>query len=136
MKIYLKLTILLFLVTVSLSCTNSQPKKTVTQSGEINLVTPLEFKNKLENNTLIDIRTPLEFKQGHIEGAVNINMYDKDFLEKVSIYKTSEPIFIYCRSGNRTSAASRKMAKIGFTEIYDLNGGITNWFKNKLKIVK
>ena len=136
MKKYLKLSIIVFVTLIGVSCNNSKPSKKVTKNGEINIVTPQEFKNKLENNILVDVRTPKEFQQGHIEGAVNINLFDKTFLDQFTKFKKTDPIFIYCRSGNRTSSARKKLANIGFTKIYDLHGGITNWYKNNFKIVK
>ncbi|WP_298363348.1 rhodanese-like domain-containing protein [uncultured Lutibacter sp.] len=136
MNINLLKTFIFFIAVISFGCKNPKPSKTVTQSGIINVVTPIEFKDKIQNNTLIDIRTPREFEQGHIAGAININLYDKSFLEQIAKYDVSKPIFIYCRSGSRTSSASKKIANLGFTQIYDLQGGISNWYRNKLTIVK
>ncbi|MDV7186932.1 rhodanese-like domain-containing protein [Lutibacter sp. TH_r2] len=136
MKKYVTLTIVLIFTVLSFSCNGKQPAKIATSNGEINRVTPLEFQEKLKNNTLIDIRTPREFAQGYIEGAVNINYYDRAFIEQISKFDKSKPIFIYCRSGSRTSSASKKISNLGFTQVYELNGGIVNWYRNKLKIVK
>ena len=100
-------------------------------------ITPQQLQEKIDKNIkIIDIRTPQEFAQGHIEGAVNINYFGRSFLEEVSKFDKKKPIFIYCRSGNRTSSASRKMLNQGFNEVADLQGGIINWAKNKNKIVK
>lgn len=136
MKNYLKLTILAVITIATLGCKEKKPEIITTKSGEINRVSPLEFKEKLEGNILIDIRTPREFEQGYIEGAININYYDRNFLDQIAKYDKSKPIFIYCRSGSRTNSASKKISNLGFTQVYDLNGGIINWYKNKLKIVK
>ena len=136
MRYNLTLATYLFLTLILFSCKEKQPEKIKTSKGEINRVTPLEFQNELKNYTLIDIRTPREFAQGKIEGAVNINYYDKDFLEQISKFDTSKPLFIYCRSGSRTYNAAKKISDLGFTQVYDLNGGIINWHRNKLKIIK
>ncbi|SDX78256.1 Rhodanese-related sulfurtransferase [Lutibacter oricola] len=136
MKKYLKLPFIVLVTFIAFSCNNSKPSKTVTQNGEINRVTPQDFNSKLDDNILIDIRTPREFEQGHLEGAVNVNYFDKAFLTQMAKYDKSKAIFIYCRSGSRTSSASKKLANAGFTLIYDLHGGISNWHKNKFKIVK
>jgi len=124
---------LFVLVTVlGISCNT----KSQSQSDAIIVLTPTEFKEKSTNQTIIDIRTPQEFSQGHIEGAVNINYYDSNFMDQIAKYDKNQPIFIYCRSGNRTSSASRKMADFGFKQINDLEGGILYWIKNNNETVK
>lgn len=130
MKTTLKLMLLVIVTTLGISC------NTKSQSDAIKALTPTEFKEKSANQTIIDIRTPQEFSQGHIEGAVNINYYDNNFIDQIAKYDKNQPIFVYCRSGNRTSPASRKMADFGFTQINDLEGGILYWIKNNNKTVK
>jgi len=107
-----------------------------TNTGEVHIINPDEFKEKSVNHSIVDIRTPFEFKRGYIKGAENINYYSKDFLEQMSKFDKNEPIYIYCRSGNRSSSASRKLLKLGFKEIYDLRGGILNWERSKNHIEK
>ncbi len=77
--------------------------------------------------SVIDVRTPGEFAQGHIQGAVNIDVEDAAFATNVGKLPKDKPYFVYCRSGNRSGVATSKMADLGFTEIYDLQGGITQW---------
>ena len=136
MKKHLSLIFIVVFTFLSFSCKDKQPEKITTSKGEINRVSPLEFQEKLKNNLLIDIRTPREFTQGKIEGAININYYDRNFLEEIGKFDKSKPIFIYCRSGSRTNSAAKKMSNLGFVQVYDLNGGIGNWYRHKLKIVK
>jgi phage shock protein E len=134
MKTTLKLSLLIFILT--LSCNNKSNSKTDNQLGEIKRISALEFKEKSKNNTIIDIRTPREYTQGYIEGAININYYDKTFLEQIAKLDKNKPIYIYCRSGNRTSSAAKKLKKFGFLEVNDLQGGIMSWARNQYKIVK
>ena len=134
MKTTLKLSLLIFILT--LSCNNKSNSKTDNQLGEIKRISALEFKEKSKNNTIIDIRTPREYTQGYIEGAININYYDKTFLEQIAKLDKNKPIYIYCRSGNRTSSAAKKLRKLGFLEVNDLQGGIMSWARNQYKIVK
>jgi len=134
MKTTLKLSLLIFILT--LSCNNKSNSKTDNQLGEIKRISALEFKEKSKNNTIIDIRTPREYTQGYIEGAININYYDKTFLEQIAKLDKNKPIYIYCRSGNRTSSAAKKLKKLGFLEVNDLQGGIMSWARNQYKIVK
>lgn len=130
MKTTLKLTLLVLITVLGISC------DTKSQSDSITVITPTEFKEKSVNQAIIDIRTPQEFSEGHIEGAVNINYYDNNFLDQIAKYDKNQPIFIYCRSGNRTTPASKKIADFGFTKIYDLEGGILYWMKNNNDVVK
>jgi rhodanese-related sulfurtransferase len=86
---------------------------------------------------LIDIRTPQEFVKGHIDDAININFYAPSFVAQMekSLDK-SRPIYIYCRSGNRTGQASRILSRKGFVKVYDLQGGIGTWARAGLPFVK
>ena len=132
MKTTLKLSILVLVTVLGISCNT----KSQSQLDAITVVTPTEFKAKSVNQTIIDIRTPQEFSQGHIDGAININYYDSNFMDQIAKYDKNQPLFIYCRSGNRTSPASKKIADFGFTQIYDLEGGILYWIKNNNETVK
>lgn len=134
MKTTLKLTLLVLITVLGISCdTKSQSQS---QSDSISVIAPTEFREKSVNHSIIDVRTPQEFSEGHIEGAVNINFFDETFLDQISKYEKNEPLFIYCKSGNRSGQASKKLLDLGYKEIYDLEGGILNWMKNNNEIVK
>ena len=135
MKTILKTVLIIFISVLNLNC-KTEPSNSATQRGKVILVSPADFKEKSQNQTIIDIRTPQEYGQGYIEGAININYFDRSFLDQVSEFDKNKPIFIYCRSGNRTSSASKKLLKLGFTEVYDLQGGIISWARDKNEIVK
>ena len=81
---------------------------------------------------IIDVRTPGEYKEGHIKNAQNINVQSNDFREKMQYFDKEKPIYIYCRSGGRSASAGKILEEMGFTEIYDLKGGILSW-KGKLE---
>lgn len=79
---------------------------------------------------LIDVRTPEEYQQGAIEGAVLINFRDADFLESiVSKVDKEKPVYIYCAAGGRSNRAAHLLIKNGFKEVYDLDGGYSKWSK-------
>ncbi|MDP3312066.1 rhodanese-like domain-containing protein [Lutibacter sp.] len=130
MKRTINLTLLLFLAIFSFSC------NTKSQETAVKVLTPMEFKEKSLNQLIIDIRTPQEFNQGHIQGAININYFDSTFLDQVSKYEKSTTLYLYCRSGNRTSSASSQITALGFKKVYDLQGGIVNWERNNLEVKK
>lgn len=88
-----------------------------------------DFKTQIENKKvqLIDVRTPKEYKSSNINGAKNIDFYSKNFNEEFNKLKKDKAVYIYCRSGSRSRKASHKLVAMGFTEIYDLKGGISNY---------
>lgn len=77
--------------------------------------------------TIVDVRTPEEYAQGHIEGAVNIPVEYPDFMDRVSELDTEGTYAVYCRSGNRSQPAVAGMASVGITGIYELESGTTGW---------
>jgi rhodanese-related sulfurtransferase len=80
-----------------------------------------------EDMNILDVRTPAEFAAGHLEGAVNIDVQSPSFDAAVSQLPKDEEWFVYCRSGNRSGVATDRMADLGFTRMYDLQGGINDW---------
>jgi thioredoxin len=76
---------------------------------------------------LLDVRTPEEFDKQHIDNAKNINWNGDGFEEKVAEFDKSKPIYVYCLSGGRSGSAANKLAEMGYTKIYALDGGIMKW---------
>ena len=85
---------------------------------------------------LVDVRTPEEFSQGHIENAVNIDFMADDFDAKVANLDKEKPVMVYCKSGGRSAKASARLKELGFKTITDLEGGITNWTSEEKPTVK
>ena len=98
-------------------------------SKEITVLDATEFKEKISEGkvALVDVRTANEFNAGNIKNSVNIDFFDPQFLSCFSDYDKDEPIYVYCQSGNRSGKASKKLAELGFTKIYDLKGGYSGW---------
>lgn len=76
---------------------------------------------------LIDVRTPEEYSQGSILDAVNIDYLNPSFSESIAALDKSKPVYLFCRSGNRSQKAAAIMAEMGFSEIYDLKDGYQAW---------
>ena len=93
------------------------------------LISQQEFAKILTKEIqLLDVRTPQEYKQGYIEGAILINFFDSDFVTKVSSrFDKNKPLYIYCAVGGRSNKAAKKLIADGFDSIYDLKGGFTKW---------
>ena len=102
------------------------------------LVEPQEMIDVLTSKDvhLVDVRTPREFNQGFIENAVNIDFTSPNFQAELEKLDNTKPIVVYCRSGRRSGICTNTLVKIGFTEIYDLKGGIINWQKKGQKLIK
>ena len=80
------------------------------------------------NATLIDVRTFEEYESGHLDKAQNIDFLNEElFIKEIEKFDKSQPIYIYCRSGNRSGKAATLMQELGFQTIYDLEGGYLNW---------
>lgn len=96
----------------------------------IKTLPPVEYHRSLENvkkPAIVDVRTDLEFADGHLPGAVRIGIEDDDFLEKLGRLPKDKPVYVYCGSGFRSAKSAKRAAKLGFKEIYDMEGGIKAW---------
>ena len=91
----------------------------------LEIIKPEQVEELLRRKGLkvLDVRTPMEYKMGHIAGAINMDITDKSFAEKVGKLNKSTPYLIYCRSGVKSMSAARYMSKQGFEEMYNLKGG-------------
>lgn len=76
---------------------------------------------------VLDVRTPEEYAQGHIEGATLVDFYEPDFAERIGRLDRDREYVVYCRSGNRSAQATALMAEQGFTAVNDIEGGILAW---------
>jgi rhodanese-related sulfurtransferase len=91
-----------------------------------------------KNPQILDIRTPAEYKNGHIKGAILVNFYDRNFatnLKKAGL-NPLQPVFLYCRSGNRSSHAIPILKQLGFRHIVHLVYGLNEWKALQLPLEK
>ncbi len=116
---------LLFIFILALQSCSAQNST----SAEKHLVDIDQFSRAVQGKKevqLIDVRTPEEFRQGHIPNAKNIDWRGQDFAEQISELDKTRPVYIYCQSGGRSASAATKLVEEGF-EVYELEGGILNW---------
>ncbi len=98
-----------------------------------------EFSQKLKQTQdaqLVDVRTPGEFQNGHLQNAMNIDWKSDDFSEKATVLDKEKPVFVYCMSGPRSSAASKKLTEMGFKKVYEMQGGMMKWRSENLPEIK
>lgn len=120
------------------ACTSTAPSSeaqstTVQEVPKVETVeiiddTPQQFEaNMTGDYLLLDVRTPEEFDQGFIQGAVLIPVTELgQRLDEIEQYK-DKPVLVYCRSGNRSVTASEILIDNGFTEVHNLLTGYNGW---------
>jgi rhodanese-related sulfurtransferase len=93
--------------------TNLNAEQFVAKSQEMNVV-------------VVDVRTSGEFSEGHLANAINIDVEAGVFDQEIATLDKSATYAVYCRSGRRSGIATEKMAKAGFTSVFNLKqGGFT-----------
>jgi phage shock protein E len=88
-----------------------------------------------EDLVILDVRTPEEFAEGHIEGAVMIDFYSDTFDAELAALDPDVSYVVYCRSGNRSGQTITKMEQIGFQSVEDIDGGVVAWASAGLPLV-
>lgn len=84
---------------------------------------------------ILDIRTPEEYAEGHLEDSIMIDFYAADFQDRLDELDKTVPYLVYCRSGNRSATAVGMMEDLEFLEIYEMDGGIVAWAEAGLPYV-
>ena len=108
------------------------------QKGQVKTITHEEVKKWMNTTTgqfvIVDVRTQEEFNQGHLPGAILVTVTELATPKGQALLPKNldMPIVVYCRSGNRSSDAAKKLTEMGYKQVYDL-GGITGWEPEKDK---
>ena len=98
-------------------------------------ITENEAKPLIENNAvIIDVRTGTEFSAGYIDGAINIPVNNISSING-SVDKDTV-IILYCASGMRSSQAAKTLVDLGYTNVYNLDGGLINWSGELVEIAE
>lgn len=79
-----------------------------------------------EEVIILDVRTPQEYEEGHIEGALLVPDYELISAAETKLPDKDAKILVYCRSGNRSRSAAKELIDMGYTQVYDF-GGIMSW---------
>jgi len=96
----------------------------------------IEQDHSNPNFVVLDVRTPKEFAAGHLSGAVNLDYHSTDFQQKISQLARNKTYLLYCQSGVRSGLSFQLMKELGFRNVYNLVGGISNWSRQGLKTVR
>ena len=128
----------LVLIVIFFSSCKESPKQITDIKGDIELISPQQVYDAIYKDPsiqLVDVRTPEEYKGNHLKGAQNICVTSDDFKEKVKMLDKNKPVYVYCYKGGRSAEAAIQLKDLGFTKIYDMDGGILLWEENKLELI-
>jgi rhodanese-related sulfurtransferase len=114
-----------------------QGEPTLTLSAS-QVITSAELVERLDGEdvpVILDVRSPEEYAEGHIPGAINVP-YDQIAanLDSLQSFLTAE-IVVYCRTGRRAGVAENALREAGFTRVLDLEGHMTSWNEAQLPVV-
>jgi rhodanese-related sulfurtransferase len=105
----------------------SLPKKQ-TQMNELAPDAWSKLQEQTLESVILDVRTEEEFESGYIKGAMNMDIRGgADFLASIESLDKSKSYFVYCRSGARSGQACQLMSQMGFSALYNLDGGVLAW---------
>lgn len=119
----------LFMLVAGVSC----QQQTDTNQGEFAVVEVINVDQFAQSIAatgvqLVDVRTQEEVGKGTMEGAIHIDFFADDFETQLKEkLDQDKPVYLFCRSGNRSNKAAHRMAEMGFTKVYDLDGGWIAW---------
>lgn len=101
-------------------------------------VNSIEFKASYfkYRGVLLDVRTPSEFADGHIENARNLDFSASNFESEIDKLDKEQTVFLYCAIGVRSTKAANLLRKKGFKHVFDLDGGYPDLIKVGMKSVK
>ena len=105
-------------------------------------ITPKEAYDLVRKNAgnpdfvILDVRTPDEYDEGHIEGAINIDFNSGGFKTELSELDKKKTYLVYCRTSRRSGEAAKIMKDLGFTNIIRMKGDIVKWQSAGLPLVK
>ncbi len=105
-------------------------------------ITPQEAFALIQDNqdnpdfVIIDVRTPEEFTEEHIEDAINLDYYSETFQDELDTLDRDTTYLIYCRSGGRSGNALDIMAELDFREAYNMLDGINGWVEEELPTIQ
>ncbi|MFP4150087.1 MAG: rhodanese-like domain-containing protein [Nitriliruptoraceae bacterium] len=86
------------------------------------------------NAIVLDVRTPAEYAQARLPGAINIDFYGPTLQAELSELDTDAPVLLYCRSGSRSGHLHPLLADLGFRDVVDVDGGIIAWANAELPL--
>lgn len=106
------------------------------QSRGVNAIEAAEILEKNPDIKILDVRTGIEFRRGHLENAVHLNYYSLRFKANLNKLDKNATWLVHCHSGVRSSKTIPLMEAAGFTNVIDVTDGMVGWKKAGLPVVK
>ena len=131
------LKIIKFAIYLIVMTTCAMRASSCTNNDNIVSVSAPEFKKEIKSDSvqLVDVRTPQEYAEGHIDGALNIDVQSDDFKELAQRELSKDStVLVYCRSGRRSLDAAEMLTRLGYN-VVNLKGGIIEWKEDGLPLV-
>lgn len=126
MQTIVRLALYLIVFTSVVSC-QSQQDKTISRVDKDAIKAEVIGKDV----QLVDVRTPGEYRAGHIDDAVNFDLSNRNaFMKQIETLDKDQPVYLYCLVGSRSAYAAKILRDKGFTKIYDYSGGYNDWVRN------
>ena len=123
-------------------CASAETGAPAVESQIIEDVTAQEAFTLIQDNQnnpdfiILDVRTPEEFADGHIEKAINMDFYSTAFRDELDGLDKNKTYLLHCRSGNRSEKTLNIMKELKFIKIYHMTGGSIEWQAEELPMVK
>ena len=133
---FLGLLILAGLLAISLAHANGDGQDSIT-TIEVNAAK--DFVARHEAAVIMDVRTPVEYEMSHITGAVNVNVQNESFEDMVAVLDPNKTYIVHCATnpaGGRSSRALETMQRLGFKQLYSLEGGYVAWKDAELPLTE
>jgi len=86
--------------------------------------------------SVLDVRTPAEFSEGHIKDAQNIDFTDDNFKQELGKLDKEKPYLLHCEAGGRSAKSLKALKSLGFKNVYHYSGGIRDWREKGKPLVK
>ena len=105
-------------------------------SSNFGKLSPVELKEQYVDanveHTLVDVRSPSEYRSGHVPHAVSIPL--NELGNRISEIPTDKPVMLICASGNRSRSAANMLVKAGYDDVYNITGGTSMWMMHQFPV--
>ncbi len=135
-SVFLGLLILAGLLAMSLAQADGDGQDSIT-TIEVNAAK--DFVARHTAVVIMDVRSPVEYEMSHITGAVNVNVQDESFEDMVAVLDPNTTYIVHCTrnpAGGRSSRALETLQRLGFKQLYSLEGGYVAWKDAELPLTE
>jgi phage shock protein E len=125
--------------TITVMCSAAETRSTPSETDAgIRHVDPAAAQRLIAEKkvVILDLRTPEEFKSGHLAGATNLNFNAADFAQQLDRLDKTKSYLVHCASGRRSTASLETFKKLKFKSVIHLDGGIKAWEKAGKPVVQ